>query len=172
MSTAVAVADEAGGTTPAVAVAALGIAAICIVYLRRSRPARTLASAPAHRGPRDERRALLLVDKPPSDSALASLRLRANRVLVVSPARTTRLRHWVSDLDDAREKARRRMDVTVTRMRSAHIQTDAVIGDDDPIRALDDALRSFGGDEIVAATDDDQLVARVRERYALPITRA
>lgn len=169
---AVAVAEAAGGTRPAVAVAALAAAVIAVACLRRGRPTRPLPSAPAHRGPRDERRALLLLDRLPDDSALPTIALHPDRLLVVSPVRTSRLHHWLSDVDGAREEARRNMDVIIARLRAAHIEADGTIGDEDPLRALDDALGSFGGDEIIAATDDDQLLARLCERYALPVTQA
>jgi GABA permease len=51
------------------------------------------------------------------------------------------------------------------------------IGDDDPLQALQDALRTFGADEIVVATHPDKsaawlerrVVERARERFALPV---
>lgn len=63
------------------------------------------------------------------------------------------------------------METTVARLRSADVETEGVIGDEDPLRALDDALRSFGGDEIVAATDDDELVAHVARGTRSPSPR-
>jgi hypothetical protein len=167
----VAVVDAAAGTTAAVVVAGLAAAVIAVVYLRRRRPGRLLPSAPAHLGPPHERRALFLVDTLPSEAALVDVGARADRLLVVSPARTSRLRRWLSDIDDARADARVRADEAVERLRSARVDANCVIGDEDPLRALDDALREFGGDEIVVASKDDELVERLRDRYAMPVTR-
>jgi GABA permease len=168
---AVSVVDAAAGTTAAVVLAGLAAATVVVAYLRRERPARRLRSAPAHLGPRDERRALLLVDGLPGKAALAELGTHADRLLVVSPVRTSPLRHWLSDVDAAREEARRRADETVELLHSVRVEASGVIGDEDPLRALDDALREFGGDEIVVATGDDGLVERLRDRYAMPVTR-
>jgi rRNA-processing protein FCF1 len=170
-SVAVAVVDAAAGLTAAVVVAAFAAAAVAVVYLRRGRPTRLLPSAPAHRGPRHERRALLLVEELPSKDALAAVASDVDRLLVVSPAHTSVLRHWLSDVDQARDDARKRADATVERLRSAHVDANGVIGEEDPLHALDDALRTFGGDEIVVVTNDDQLLARLRQRYAIPVSR-
>lgn len=158
------------GTVAALAVCALALVIIAAAYLRRGRPARTLPSAPAHLGPPDERRVLLFVDDLPNEAMLRDLRLRADRVLVVSPVRASPLRHWLSDVDQARAQARQRAELTVARLSAAHIEANGVVGDEDPLRALDDALRTFGGDEIVAATSDEALAERLRDRYAIPVT--
>ncbi|HET6697106.1 MAG TPA: hypothetical protein VFG85_11410, partial [Gaiellaceae bacterium] len=50
--------------------------------------------------------------------------------------------------------------------------------DADPIQAMDDALRTFGADEIVISTHppgrsnwlEKEIIARARERYDVPIT--
>ena len=94
--------------------------------------------------------------------------------MVVSAASPTFLRHWTSDIDEAIEQAGGRVDETVRRLRAANVEASGAIGDDDPVRAIEDALRVFGGDEIVVTTgrssDDAALAARVRERFALPVT--
>ncbi|MDQ3865262.1 MAG: amino acid permease, partial [Actinomycetota bacterium] len=51
------------------------------------------------------------------------------------------------------------------------------VGDDDPLQAMDDALRSFGADEIIISTHppgrsnwlERDVVSRARERYECPI---
>jgi hypothetical protein len=45
------------------------------------------------------------------------------------------------------------------------------VGADDPLLAIDDALRTFGADEIVVA-GDDALVEQVRGRVTVPVSRA
>jgi rRNA-processing protein FCF1 len=60
----------------------------------------------------------------------------------------------------------------VSRAREVQLEAIGVVGDDDPLAAIDDALRTFGGDEVVAATSDPELLAALRERYAIPVTSA
>jgi hypothetical protein len=171
---AVAVAGIAGGAWVGLAVWALVSASAVALYVRRGRPRRGLASAPAHVGPPDERRVLLLAAEPVPDGELEQLRARADRVLVVSPASTSTLGWLTSDVDGARAEARARASATVASLRSLHVDADGAVTDDDAVRALEDALRTFGGDEIVVAASGasaDALAGRIRERFALPVTR-
>lgn len=168
---AVVAADRLAGTAVLVTVCILAAAAVAAAYLLgRPRP-RLLQSAPAHLGPPGERRALLLLlDGAPDEAALTGLHERCDRLLVVAPAATSTLHHWVSDVDAARERARERMEDAVSRAQAAQLDASGVVGDEDPLAAVDDALRSFGADEVVAATGDPRLLAALRERYAIPVT--
>ena len=47
----------------------------------------------------------------------------------------------------------------------------AEVGADDPALAAEDALRVFGADEVLVA-GDDAMVDAVRERVAIPVSRA
>ena len=167
---AVVLAHWLAGTAVLVVVAVLAGAAVAAAYLLDRSPRRGLPSAPAHRGPPAERRALLLVDEAPDSESVAALRGRVDRVLVVAPAATSLLRHWASDTDVARERARERMEDALTSLRAAELEASGVVGDEDPLAAVDDALRTFGGDEVVASTRDAELVAALRRRYAIPVT--
>lgn len=167
---AVALARWFAGTVVLVVVAVLAAAAVAAAYLLGRPRRRGLPSAPAHRGPPTERRALLLVDDVPDPEAVAALRGRVDRVLVVAPAATTAVRHWASDTDAARERARARMEDTLISLRTAALEATGVVGDDDPLAAVDDALRSFGGDELIASTRNAELVTALRRRYAIPVT--
>jgi hypothetical protein len=73
-------------------------------------------------------------------------------VLVVAPALNTRLRHWLSDEDGAREIARLRLRDSLARLRAAGVRAEGLIGDADPLQAIEDALRLFPADELVLAT--------------------
>jgi len=169
---AVVVAHAVAGTAVLAVVCVLAAAAVAAPYLLgRPRP-RRLPAAPAHLGPPGERRALLLVDEAPDEASLARLRGRVDRVLVVAPARSSALRHWASDVDEARKRARSRMEEAVSHARAAQLDASGVVGDDDPLAAVDDALRTFGADELVAATNDPELLAALRDRYAIPVTTA
>jgi GABA permease len=168
---AVIVANAVAGTTVLVVVCVLAAVAVAAAYVVGRPRARRLPAAPAHVGPPDERRALLLLgENVPGRASLAALHERCDRVLVVAPARTSSLRHWASDVDGARDQARARMEDAVSRARAAHLDASGVVGDDDPLAAIEDALRTFGGDEVVAATSDQELLAALRDRYAIPVT--
>jgi hypothetical protein len=45
------------------------------------------------------------------------------------------------------------------------------VGADDPALAVEDALRVFGADEVLVAGDDGMFKA-IRERVAVPVSRA
>jgi GABA permease len=100
------------------------------------------------------------------------------QVHVVCPALTSPVRHWASDLDGARAEAQQRLDQTLSQLHAVGIEAHGEIGDEDPLRAIEDALRTFGADEIIISTHPEthsnrlerHIVTRARERLALPIT--
>lgn len=99
------------------------------------------------------------------------------QVLVVAPALNTRLRHWLSDSDGAREAARRRLARCIARLQQQGVRANGLIGDSDPLQATIDALHLFAADEIVIATHPERrsnwlarhLVERVTERFDGPV---
>jgi hypothetical protein len=157
-------------------------AAAVLFYLRTGRSGRPLKTAPAHVGGPDERRILVLAHEPVAGETLVRQIKRSagdhGQVLVVSPAFVSKVRHWTSDLDGARAEAGRRLDEHLSRLRAAGIEAHGEIGDEDPLRAIEDALRTFGADEIVISTHpadqasrlEDSILAGTRERFALPVT--
>ena len=109
----------------------------------------------------------------------AILRLAGGReasVIVVAPALNTRLRHWCSDEDSAREAAERRLDRALFRLRQRGIEASGSIGDADPLRATEDALRLSVVDELLIATHPRErsnwlardLPERAAARFGLP----
>ena len=100
------------------------------------------------------------------------------KVLVVSPALNSPLKHWVSDEDGARVAAQERLERSLGRLRELGIDASGEIGDADPLQAIEDALRTFGADEIVISTHPEGrsnwlergVVSGARERFAVPIT--
>jgi hypothetical protein len=110
-----------------------------------------------------------------------AIRFRARsvegEVLVVAPALNSRLRHWMSDTDEARAAARTRVDRCVERLAAAGVTVRGEVGDADPMQAIADALRVFAADEIVIATHPEarshwlahDLVARARLRFDVPV---
>jgi len=99
-------------------------------------------------------------------------------VLVVTPALNSPLRHWTSDEDNARAAAQKRLDASLERLRSLGVQARGQVGDSDPLQAIEDALRTFGPDEIILSTHPEGrshwlergVVDKARERFAVPIT--
>jgi hypothetical protein len=99
------------------------------------------------------------------------------RVAVVAPALNSRLRHWLSDCDDATRRAEQRLRSCLDALAADGLQINGWIGDADPAQAIEDALHLFPADVLVVATHPEGrsnwlargLVERVRERYALPV---
>jgi GABA permease len=105
-------------------------------------------------------------------------RARGAQVVLVCPALNSRFRHWLSDDDRARAEARRRLDASLAALADEGVDAVGQIGDSDPLRALEDALRAFGADEIVLSTHppgrsnwlERDVVERARALHDLPIT--
>lgn len=99
-------------------------------------------------------------------------------VLVVCPALNSKLRTWTSDEDGARGAAQNRLDATIASLRAVDVNVSGVVGDGDPLQALEDALRTFPADEIVISTHppgrshwlEQGVVAEAERRYDVPIT--
>jgi hypothetical protein len=99
-------------------------------------------------------------------------------VLVVTPALNSPLRHWASDEDGARAAAQERLERSLGRLRELGVQAHGQVGDGDPLQAMEDALRTFGADEIIISTHPEGrshwlergVVTKARERFAVPIT--
>ena len=99
-------------------------------------------------------------------------------VLVVTPALNSPIRHWVSDDDDARAAAQERLDSSLERLRVAGVNARGEVGDSEPLQAMEDALRTFGADEIIISTHPEGrsnwlergVVTAARERFVVPIT--
>jgi nucleotide-binding universal stress UspA family protein len=99
-------------------------------------------------------------------------------VLVVTPALNSPLKHWVSDEDGARAAAQERLDASLAKLAEAGVQARGEVGDGDPLQAMEDALRTFGADEIIISTHPEGrsnwlergVVQKARERFAVPIT--
>jgi hypothetical protein len=130
-----------------------------------------------------ERRILVVANETVGGEALREvIRERAEgvreEVLVVCPALNSPLRHWASDEDPARAAAQERLDRSLARLESLGITARGQVGDGEPLQAIEDALRTFGADEIVISTHPEGrshwlekgVVSGARERFAVPIT--
>ena len=100
------------------------------------------------------------------------------QVFVVCPALNTKLRHWVSDEDQARVAAQLRLDDSLSTMRDAQIEARGQIGDSDPLLAIEDGVRIFAPDELIISTHPEGrsnwlergIIDATRERFAIPVT--
>ena len=115
------------------------------------------------------------VDAAAVRAALPDTDLSDAEVLVVSPAlNPSALRFWMSDSDDAIDRAEAASDATAEGLRDDGTRARATTGESEPLLALQDALASFPADQIVVFSDalsGDQL-AEARERFGVPLTEA
>jgi hypothetical protein len=146
---------------------------------RDERPPRTTARPHAA----GEHRILVIANETVGGHVLRSAILEKSldvreEVLVVTPALNSPLKHWVSDEDDARAAAQERLDESLAKLSEAGVEARGEVGDGDPLQAMEDALRTFGADEIIISTHpagrsnwlERGVVEKARERFAVPIT--
>jgi hypothetical protein len=129
-------------------------------------------------------RRLLVVATAPDPKDELSERVRRYsgedvEVLVVAPKTDVSLLQWLaSDSDQAREEAERRAEQAEEAAQAASVRVrDAVVGDVDPLLAIEDALRTFPADELIVVTrpDEDETwferdVRGALKRFGLPVT--
>jgi hypothetical protein len=146
---------------------------------REERPVQT-AARPHAAG---ERRILVVANETVGGHTLRSMILEKSldvreEVLVVTPALNSPLKTWVSDEDQARAAAQDRLDASLAKLAEAGVVARGEVGDGDPLQAMEDALRTFGADEIIISTHPEGrsnwlergVVTKARERFAVPIT--
>jgi uncharacterized membrane protein len=182
---AVALAGVLGGAWVALAVfLALALGVGVGIYMKSEPQVREPAVWDRRRASADDRKRVLVV----ANETVAGRALRGEvlhrtsgidaDVLVVCPALNSRIRHWTSDEDRAREQAHERLERSLTALSEAGVEARGAVGDDDPMQAIEDALRTFGADEIIISTHppgrsnwlEKEVITRARERFDLPIT--
>ena len=166
-------------------VAAAVLAVVGLVWWLKQEPVPGAADPPprlAAESPPGEHRVLVVANETVGGAALRETLARVVRpsseVLVVAPALMSPVRHWTSDVDGARTAAETRLHTSVARLASNGVSVRGQIGDQDPMVAIEDALRTFGADEIVISTHpagrsnwlEQDLIGKARARFALPIT--
>jgi hypothetical protein len=179
---AIVIAAVAGGKWAGLSVFIVLSVAVAGWWLRARREERPRQTAPRPHAA-GERRILVIANETVAGHTLRSMILERSldvreEVLVVTPALNSPLKHWVSDEDGARAAAQERLDASLAKLAEAGVQARGEVGDGDPLQAMEDALRTFGADEIIISTHPEGrsnwlergVVEKARERFAVPIT--
>jgi hypothetical protein len=148
-------------------VAAAVVAVAGIVWWLRQEPVPGASDAPARLAsstPAKTHR-VLVVAAPGTSSVSAPA--RATDVVVLVPAVASTVEALTGAVDDRRAEA----EATAKRLAGQLHNARGEVGADDPALAVEDALRTFGADEIVVAGDDD-MASSIRKRVTIPVSRA
>jgi len=102
---------------------------------------------------------------------------KPTEVLVVAPALSGAVAHWTNADHTARATAGSRLRATCATLRDLGVVANGRVGVDDPLRAVEDALRTFAADEIIVSTHppgrsnwlEDDVVEKLRDFYDIPI---
>jgi hypothetical protein len=163
---------------------ALGLGIGVGIYMKTEPKVPELAVWDRHRaGPGERKKILVVANETVAGRALRGEIVRRTEeadadVLVVCPALNSPLRHWTSDEDGARANAQDRLDTSLAALAEEGVEARGEVGDADPLQAIEDALRTFGADEIIISTHppgrsnwlEKDVIAHARERFDLPIT--
>ena len=102
-------------------------------------------------------------------------------VMVVAPAlQENAVRFWLSDADEAIERAEQVRRATVENLDEEGVAASGDTGESDPLHAIQDALATFPADRIVLFTHsgperryrEDVDPSEVEERFGLPVDQA
>jgi hypothetical protein len=99
-------------------------------------------------------------------------------VLVITPILPGRLEWLVSDTDRARHQADERLGAVLGQLEELDVPAEGQVGDETPLTAIDDAVRSFQPNHILLALrsgadagwQERGLLDQLRGRYRIPIT--
>ena len=98
----------------------------------------------------------------------------ADEMLVVSPARSTKLQRWTDDLEQARFESQRALAVSLASLAAAGVNGEGQVGDGDPLQAAEDVLRSYAATEVVVVSTEGEYERQITElesRLAQPLRR-
>ena len=179
---AIAISSAAGGWRAGLPVFIVLSAGVLVWWARTRRAERPIKTTPRPSA-EGERRLLVVANETVGGRTLREMiRQRSEgvraEILVVTPALNSPIRHWASDEDNARAAAQQRLDASLERLATFGLRARGEVGDGDPLQAMEDALRTFGADEIILSTHPEGrshwlergVVEKARERFAVPIT--
>ena len=98
--------------------------------------------------------------------------------MVVTPTLPTRFEWLASDTDHRKEQADERLQKVLGQLEQIGTEAEGQVGADDPLLAIEDAIRSFNPDHLlIALRPQDEagwqeagLLEQVKERFELPMT--
>jgi hypothetical protein len=147
-----------------VAVAVIAFGALGWWLMREPVPGAADPPEPVASGTPPGKRRVLVVAPPGTENVVAP---DGAELLVVVPALASTRESLTGAVDDRRHDAEETAAALGSRLPEARVE----VGADDPALAVEDALRVFGADEVLVVGDDGMLDA-IRERVALPVSRA
>jgi hypothetical protein len=180
---AIAIAGGVGGRWWGIGVFVLASAIVLWWWIRARRAEAAPTASRLRETPSDVHRVLVVANETVGGRALHE-RIRQAveglnaEIFVITPALNSPLRHWLSDEDGARAAAQRRLDASLASLSAEGVEASGVVGDSEPLMAMEDALRTFGADEIIISTHppgrshwlEQGLVEAARARFPLPVT--
>jgi hypothetical protein len=157
---------------------------VLIVIASRNPPRGTIETV----APTDSRRHVLIVLTHELDAPEAIERIvdeasleedgDAPEILMLAPSQPKLLDRWATDVGAARAEAQRKLVVSAATLGKAHVRTEAAVGDEGVVQAIEDRLRTFPAAEVVLVTgppDEDphgeRAAAELAERLAQPLLR-
>ncbi len=133
--------------------------------------------------PTDPKRILVVANNTcPCETLHEEIRSRSgdadSEVLILAPALNKRIAHYVSDTGGAVKAAELRLARAVESLDAKGMQARGVVGDADPVTAIEDTVGLFPPDEIILSTWPAEhsnwlekgLVEKTRERFDAPVT--
>src|SRR5690349_19563670 len=102
----------------------------------------------------------------------------ASEIRVVSPSLPSRFEWLASDTDHVQQQADERLGAVIGQLAETGAEVSGEVGADDPMLAFEDAGRDFAPDHLLiglraaerADWQERGLLARVQDRFAIPIT--
>jgi hypothetical protein len=83
---------------------------------------------------------------------------------VLAPIHASRSHHWASDIDRERQEAHERLEDSLAWAAAHGFTAHGRVGDADPLLAIEDELREFGGDEVVIAAHPQERASWLANR--------
>jgi hypothetical protein len=152
-----------------VAIAVIAVAALLWWLMQEPVPG-TADPAPRLQSGTPDGTHRLLVVAPPGTSSV-TVGDTATEVVIVVPAVASTTEALTGAVDDRRADAEQTaLSLTRTLSRDGR-NVRGEVGADDPVLAVEDALRTFGADEVLVV-GDEAMVESVRARVAVPVRRA
>lgn len=163
------------GPWPALVVALVGLGAAATWTALRWRASPRIKTAPRRLGPPGELRLLVVANDALGDARLPEIVARASRstavrIFLLAPLAVSSLERWTSSTDAAHATLSRRLMETALTLTAADVETAVV--DEEPLQALEDALGTFGPDEVLIITREQrsELARQAYARFAVPVS--